>query len=164
MNVNEATIAQLQAEIDRRMANDERARNPPCFFYGVWPGNGAGHYTHDEHGAHAWRQSDRFRSLALMCGRTFYPWDVSNGTASRRTVDRPQPEGRAWHWKHENWTVITMWDRSEDSRGNCCSTFFVEADVSPTRAMERAREVFPSVFARIEKHLGRAVALAGPAL
>lgn len=142
--------ADLLAEVDRRTL---AAQPPVVHFFGVWPGERAGHYRRDRYGRTA-TGSDGNENIP---GRplSLYPW------ADHRL---PQPEGQLWHWYHRGMglTVLTSWDRSADKRGGCCATFIVHAHVTPEHALGLARAAFPRVFDRIEAHLGRPVVLAGP--
>jgi hypothetical protein len=143
----------LLAEVDRRA----RAALPPVVhFYGVWPGERAGHYRRDKNG-----KMQREQGFAARCKNYgLYPWNVFDAGESD-----PQVEGRFWHWHHPGapFTLLLSWDRSADKRGGCAATFIVHATVTAEHALELARANFPQVFARIETHLGRSVELAGPA-
>jgi hypothetical protein len=47
------------------------------------------------------------------------------------------------------WTIVAWWDRSVDSRPNCCSAFIGrDFGNEPHRLLEAAKVAFPSVFAR----------------
>lgn len=81
-----------------------------------------------------------------------------------RGIWRPgfqQPEGRARVVRRDGWTLVCLWDRSADGRHGSHASFALQADLEPAAAMEKARELFPAVFERIEQHLGRAVVLDG---
>lgn len=145
----------LLAELDRRA----RAEAPPrVLFYGVWPGSGAGHFLRDRRGEH----SRELSAIHKARGGGLYPW----GCGYEWKQPEPQDEGKLWHWHHPTFplTLLLAWDRSEDRRGNCCSTFAVMAHVTPEHGLELARAAFPNVFERIEAHLGRTLVLAGPVL
>lgn len=140
-----------------RMLDDRRtlASLPPIVhFYGVWPGDRAGHFRRDRNGAIQRGRDD-------IDGRGplgLYPWDVWHGPSE------PQTEGNFWHWHHpsEPMTLLLSWDRSADRRGGCCATFIIHAHVSPGHGLALARDDYQKVFARIEAHLGCPVVLAGP--
>lgn len=165
--------AYLLDELDRRRLAAQPAEPPEpprVQFFGVWPGERFGHYLRDRDGRKAWNEvnpSGRVRhTLDGDPERTsqrrggLYPWDTM-GDGCRRE----QPEGKLWHWYNKGLglTVLTSWDRSEDTRGNCAASFVVHAIVTPEAALTMAREAFPRVFERIEGHLGRPVELAGMA-
>jgi hypothetical protein len=141
----------LLAEVDRRARAD---RPPLVHFYGVWPGERAGHYRRDRNG----KMTGGHDGFPARGALGLYPWDVWHGPAA------PQTEGKFWHWHHptEPFTLLLSWDRSADKRGGCAATFIVHAHVTAEHGLALARENFPAVFARIEAHLGRAVVLAGP--
>lgn len=147
----------LLEELDRRRLAAQPAEPPEpprVQFFGVWPGERAGHYLRERDGRHVWEDMTVGRRAGL------YPWDT-RGEGYRRE----QPEGKLWHWYHKGLglTVLTSWDRSEDPRGGCAAAFVVHALVLPEAALAMAREAFPRVFQRIEGRLGRPVELAGPA-
>lgn len=48
----------------------------------------------------------------------------------------------------KGWTMVAWADRSVDSRHGSHSTFIVEAEVTPERLIEMAREQWPQVFSR----------------
>jgi hypothetical protein len=140
VNITDVPTETLLAELDRRT----RAAAPPkVWFYGVWPGERAGHYVRDKHG--------NMQSVS----RGYYPWNTRENRAE-------QNEGLFWHRHVDGRTHLLSWDRSADPRDNCAASFIVHDLVTPERALELARANFPSVFARIEQHLGRTVRLAGP--
>lgn len=151
MNLADVPTIELLAEVDRRTL---AAQPPVVHFYGVWPGERAGHYRYNTHGK-------TLREGESVSGRGklgLYPWDVWHGPAA------PQDEGKFWHWHHptEPLTLLLSWDRSADKRGGCAATFIVHEHVTPEYGLALARVVFPKVFERIELHLGRTVELAGP--
>lgn len=150
MSLADVPSAELLAELDRRA----RAAQPPAVhFFGVWPGNHAGHFRRDSRGRMVKFEDSLGRFPAREAG--LYPW--SDWT-------KPQPQGKIWHWYDlvgEPLTLLLSWDRSADERGGCCATFIVHAHVTPEHGLALAREVFPAVFDRIETHLGRPVELAG---
>jgi hypothetical protein len=142
----------LLAEVDRRT---RAARPPIVHFFGVWPGERAGHYRRDVNGKMISYGAEGVPGR--KCG--LYPWETYcvNGAA-------PQVQGKLWHWHHptEPLTLLLSWDRSADQRGGCCATFIVHAHVTAEYALERARADYPGVFARIETFLGKPLELAGP--
>lgn len=131
----------LIAELDRRSPT-----NTACWFFGVWPGESAGHYIRDTDGRIEYGQPFSRAESELY---PFRYWE------SRE----PQPEGHVTHaiktFGERTVTLLRSWDRSADQRGGCAATFIIDAAVSPARAMEIARASFPRVFERIEAHLGR---------
>lgn len=141
---------ELLEEIDRR----QRAARPPVVhFFGVWPGQSAGHYQRSATGL---LLEGRDGCDGRVAG--LYPWVYWKGDPA------PQSEGLLWSWRHptQPLTLLLSWDRSADQRGGCCATFIVHAHVTDEYALELARAAFPAVFARIETYLGKAMVLAGP--
>lgn len=64
-----------------------------------------------------------------------------------------QVEGEAVLWVRmvpDPWTVLTFWDRSVDTRGNCCASFLLKGALDFATALETAREAFPQVFSRFK--------------
>ena len=153
MTLVEIPTAELLAELDRRVA---AAGSPVVHFFGVWPGERAGHYLYDKHGTHINTGGSDYSA-----GRILYPWDYYQGPMRRR----PQVQGTFWHWHHamQPLTMLLSWDRSADARGGCAASFVVHAHVTPEQALAFARADFPRVFERIETHLGKPVTLAGKA-
>jgi hypothetical protein len=127
---------------------------PGVWFYGVWPGERAGHYLHRPCGGRVWAVAEAF---VRRNPRGLYPVDFRDGDVSSH-----QPEGQLRVWRGDGEMLLTTWDRSADRRGNCCATFLLDRVMAPALALEAARVAFPLVFERIETHLGRAVELAGP--
>jgi hypothetical protein len=130
-------------------------RPPVVHFFGVWPGERAGHYRRERSGKMTNDHGDGIDGRQPL---GLYPWNVFHGPAA------PQIEGKFWTWRHPSkpLTLLLSWDRSADQRGGCCATFIVHDHVTDERALGLARESFPAVFARIEAHLGKPVELAGP--
>lgn len=57
------------------------------------------------------------------------------------------------------WTIVAWWDRSVDSRPNCCSAFIGrDFGNEPHHLLEAAKDLFPSVFARQPQQLQEFVA------
>jgi hypothetical protein len=124
-------------------------------FYGVWPGNKAGHFRYKPDGSRL-----RYEGVPARGPLSLYPWDRWHGA-----TDRPEDEGKFWHWHHPTVpiTLLLSWDRSADKRHGCAATFIICDHVTPEVGLDLARAAFPRVFERIEKHLGRAPEFAGPA-
>jgi hypothetical protein len=149
--ITDYTTRELLAEVERRQLAE---RPPVVHFFGVWPGERAGHYRRERSGKMTNDHGDGIDGRQPL---GLYPWDVFHGPAA------PQIEGKFWTWRHQSkpLTLLLSWDRSADHRGGCCATFIIHEHVTDERALDLAREAFPAVFARIEAHLGRSVELAG---
>lgn len=147
-----------------------------AYFTGVRPGDRAGHYCF----------TPDFRSQFSMNGKRspwasptgIYPlsdngvtgpimWPESHDKHGRLASDGRgrgednQPEGRARVTQKDGWTLLFLWDRSADQRGGCCAGFAFDALLDPEAALDAVRATWPTVIARIEKHLGRSVVLDG---
>jgi hypothetical protein len=48
------------------------------------------------------------------------------------------------------WTIVSMWDRSGDSRGRSNSSFLADGIMTREELMTMARHTFPDIVARIE--------------
>ena len=63
----------------------------------------------------------------------------------------PQKEGRAELLDiNSQWTILTFWDRSADSRENSSSTFVIRGPVNFFAACEIARQHYPQVWDRFD--------------
>lgn len=135
-----------------------------AYFMGVAPGEDAGHYCVSADGRSA-------------CQGVRTPWADVAGPLGDATATRAawpeghdgygcwryptaQPEGLARVVRKDGWTLVSLWDRSADHRHGSHASFALPADLEPASALETARELFPAVFERIERHLGRPVVLA----
>lgn len=139
-----------------------------AYFMGVWPGDSAGHYCvlpngdstgigGREHPPSPWAEASYMPlgdSTATKGG-----WPERHDRQGMVRYDWEQPEGRARVVRRDGWTLVTMWDRSADGRRGSHASFALHADLEPQAALQQARSLFPAVFARIERHLGRSVVL-----
>jgi hypothetical protein len=66
----------------------------------------------------------------------------------------PQPEGVWHHTQKDGWTMLCSWDRSVDPRNGSHASFVFDALLTREEAEAEARRQFPTVWARIDKHLG----------
>jgi len=147
----EARVAEIVAELRRR----EQLQAPGlAWFYGVWPGTRAGHYLRRSDGSRAhgygaappeWPERLRERDGWL------YPWKTSYSYGDPNR-GREQVQGQAvmevYQATPRGFTYLGFWDRSEDNRGGCCSSFVLEGVYTFGGACERLRELFPEVWAR----------------
>jgi hypothetical protein len=129
----------------------------PAYFFGVCPGSRSGHYCHVP-GLGRWRNDD---PLTPWVGKESWWGPIGETTALEACWDKRdgQPEGEPRFDRRDGWTLVAMWDRSADKRMGCCAIFAFQRDLTDPEALALARELFPRVFARIEKHLGRPVRL-----
>lgn len=76
------------------------------------------------------------------------PWgNKIDGWVFKDSKAKDDP-GVVYSAKLNGWTLVGWADRSVDSRSGSHSTFIVEADISPARLIELAREQWPQVFSR----------------
>lgn len=115
---------------------------PMALYFGCW--DRAGHYLHDVRGHHLY--GDRPSDL---------PWDESlmDGMLLKNGKVPDHPTGKVY-WtcggKDSFWYAFYWWDRSVDTRGACCSGFYVRGfdHHQPREAFEYACSQFPKVVAR----------------
>lgn len=145
------------------------AKGPPStiYFCGVYPERGAkhdrGHYARLPGGGRVW--------IERVNGVENSPWGA-DGTFSRdplidgaviQTMSgkqdayarREEPEGVRYHFQKNDWTLVSWWDRSADPRGGCIAAFAMKGLYDPDEAETYARKMFPTVFERMDLHLGR---------
>lgn len=82
-------------------------------------------------------RGDYRRDLLSRCDGLLCPTDRTEGVVLK-------------HFIHE-YTAISFWDQSGDSRPGSSSTFFLKGIHGYKYMLWAAREAFPTVFARIEK-------------
>lgn len=61
----------------------------------------------------------------------------------------PQVEGRAELIHSGDWTIISFWNRSVDSRNGSSSTFIIPGSVNFFTAVEIAKKDYPCVWQKI---------------
>lgn len=98
----------------------------------------SGHYLFESHGGKA------VSSRKSMYD--FWMYRLDGVLAPQDLREKQGPTAR--HEMHSH-TVLSFWDRSVDKRGACNSILFVPGIMSFTEALEKAREAFPEVFARL---------------
>lgn len=76
------------------------------------------------------------------------PWtpQTIDGQLAPKLKDQPQGLVKV-HYK-DDWTSVSFWDRSGDSRGNSNSNFIMPGLLKPEQVLDRAREAFPHLFRR----------------
>jgi hypothetical protein len=104
-----------------------------CWFFGVWPGTGGGHYFRASKGRTE-RSVDRLQPFGYPDG----VWQPDND----------QVEGSAALTIKDGWTILAWWDRSEDTRRGCCSAVIFEGEHSFSSMVDLVKERFPKVYAR----------------
>lgn len=135
------------------------------YFFGVRPGDANGHFCHVP--GLAWAERDApltpwasgyhpIGERAAMKA-AFDPGGRDRDWAYGTSTRIKQTEGMPGFARKDGWTLVALWDRSADRRGGCCAMFAFHKELTDPEALACAKRVFPRVFARIEKHLGRAV-------
>lgn len=135
-----------------------------AYFTGVLPGERSGHYcvtperVRPYHSLRSpWGESDSYP--LGDAAPTQAAWPEAYDRYKTRVYPNVEPEGLARVVRRDGWTLVCLWDRSGDGRHGSHASFALHADLEPAAALEQARALFPGVFARIERHLGRAVVL-----
>lgn len=130
-----------------------------AYFFGVWPGRTAGHDCHLPGGQSAPRGSNPSPWGATgsypIAGMKCYPYMGCKLVGGFPDAFAPEPEGVRYHDQRDGWTLVAWWDRSGDRRGGSVAAFAFDETLTPDAAEARARELFPSVWQRIDLHLGR---------
>lgn len=62
----------------------------------------------------------------------------------------PQEQGRAELVHVGGWTVLTFWDRSEDKRLNCNSSFLVRGQYDFQEVVKIAKDNYPKIWSRFD--------------
>ena len=129
-----------------------------AYFFGVKPGKTSGHFCYVP-GYHSYRRESDPKTpwtLPEIAWMTPVAENVMDECWDKRDG---QPEGEPRFTRKGGWIAVTLWDRSADRRGGCCAIFAFEVECNDAEALGLARQLFPGVFERIEKHLGREVRL-----
>ena len=63
-------------------------------------------------------------------------------------------EGAWFHRQRDGWTLVCCWDRSGDLRHGSVAAFAMKGLYERADAVAHARGLFPTVFERIDLHLG----------
>lgn len=121
------------------MTFDAEGKKLRVFYYGAV--GGPGHYLHD----------DKLRVIHHPRGLDF-PVDpfILDGRLLPQTGE--QPEGMSELWTNEKWSILTFWDRSEDSRPGSNSSFVIEGRHDFRSTVAIAKHHFPVLFERFKKH------------
>lgn len=114
-----------------RLEQEARELNRVCLYFGTW--RGAGHYFRDPRG-----NRDAVDVKAQPFG---YP----DGT---HQPDNGQEQGPAALRHEKGWTILAWWDRTEDTRGNCCSALVFEGEHSFETMVQVLEKRFKRVYVR----------------
>lgn len=120
-------------------------------YLGVWPGS-TGHFVY----------SPKARLSMRDAPKT--PWGKQGISIEDDVVFQvmePVPRSRRQEIQgvrhieqKEGWTLICWWDRSGDPRHGSLSAFALEGILDGDVAELRARDAFPQVFTRMDRHVG----------
>ena len=100
-----------------------------AFYFGCK--NGPGHYFHGADDS--WRQTLDVESN---------PWGYDvDGKLQPLGIN--QKEGIATLHHKDGWTALAFWDRSQDSRGGCCSVFLCDQYLTFAEMLDMAKQKFP---------------------
>lgn len=113
-----------------RLERERREFNRPCWFFGVWPGTGGGHY---------------FRGRDSRRAEKKQPFGYPDGNYQ---PDNGQKQGPAALSHLNGWTCLAWWDRSEDTRPGCCSALIFKGEYSFDSMVEVLKARFPKIYAR----------------
>lgn len=128
------------------------------YYFGVWPGSGAGHYLRASGGARPGFSLDgpdnplpwRYELDSQLCpmGDRDLRWKAD--------YDSVNHQGEAKITRKDGWTVLAFWDSSEDKRGDCNSNFILKTDedLEFDELVKIFREEFPELWARFDKNFG----------
>lgn len=115
------------------------------YFFGVW--KGAGHYLHRPDGGVVVRNE----------GPPF--WEILDGFFPPRTVGSFSSERFKRFYEddtiasltfYKGWTVLAMWDRSEDTRHACNAAFLIEGEFTRREMWRLAKESYPQIVRRLK--------------
>lgn len=109
------------------------------FYFGCSIGS-AGHFLHSPdkaigHSAHTWRHLENFPLKDEDLDGGFCPAVDNEGSGSIRFV--------------KGWTILAIWDRSEDSRAGSHSTYLAEGKMDVERIKVLAKLYFPKQWLRL---------------
>lgn len=111
-----------------------------CYYFGCWSKDRRGHFLYNRTGA-------TVRDSAI-------PFSINILDAGLLPDRFEQKEGINHLSVINGWTVVSMWDRSADSRPSSNSSFIVpNATLSTNEVLAIAAEVFPQIVERIRNHL-----------
>jgi len=111
------------------------------YYFGCW--DRVGHYLHVPGGATV-RESWIPEDFPLN-------WKTLDGGLLPKHQD---PVSR-YLWRTTGWTIVTMWDRTVDSRPNSCAAFVVRGEMGMQEVWNLARQHFPVQVERLTKQAAK---------
>jgi hypothetical protein len=104
------------------------------YYFGCW--DSIGHHLYTPGGRYA---DDNIKNL-LPC-----KWENLDGGFS---PEETNTQGIAKLTHIEDWTIVSFWDYSVDTRHGSHSTFIIDEILDIDKALMAARNVYPGIFAR----------------
>ena len=115
-------------------------------FFGVWSPDQKGHYTYSPDGRTLYSN----QVPSELTGGRFDGGDLGPPGG----LKGPQKQGERAHYivptTQGLWSVISMWDRTGDSRFNSCAAFLAKGTLTADEVWAKAQEAFPVITKRIE--------------
>lgn len=168
LSPNQGTTELAQKLADVRDLIVASVKMPPVtlYFCGVWPNsrNEGGHYAYLPGGRRVYATPGGEVEISPWGGDGMFSRDpVLDGLVAEamapRALDggarRAEPEGLRFHFQKNGWTMVSWWDRSGDPRGASVAGFVMKGLYTANEAEAYARKMFPTVFERMDLHLGR---------
>lgn len=109
------------------------------YFFGVISADHQGHYLYDANGQAVWSS----KSLNLLPFRYAI---LDGGLLPPGLVEE---QGKLHLAVINGWTILGMWDRSADTRGNCNASFIVEGVHALDVMIAISKDTFPNIWTRI---------------
>lgn len=97
-----------------------------------------GHFLYDENGRYVYRKCTDKPELSHSLDGGYWP------------KDKGQPQSVGALSYENNWSILSCWDRSIDSRYGSHSTFIIEGTHTFDEILVAIKKHFPQVMARME--------------
>ena len=138
---------EARAKLERESALAPAAGSARMYFFGVFDPKELGHFLNDKTGRKIWSDQEErtipFR-YTILDGGLLPPGIEEQGKLHLSIIN--------------GWTVLTMWDRTGDSRPASNSSFLVEGVWTLEQMKGICATNFPTVWARVQNNeLTRAV-------
>lgn len=78
-----------------------------------------------------------------------FAWDDEAQRSIGHHVGEGQGMGVARYSRQGRYTVLAMWDRTGDRRGNCVAMFYIPEHITRAEMLERIQRDYPRLWARI---------------
>lgn len=110
------------------------------YFFGVKSSSEKGHYLYDINCQVVWGEKEQHK----------IPFRYSILDSGLLPPGKIEEQGKLHLANINGWTILGMWDRSADTRGNCNASFIAEGYFSIGEMSEIAKENFPKLWERIQ--------------